>query len=102
MNHDSKIYLAILLMSTAIYTIRLTGFWFAGFIQSNVIINKWIDYLPGTLLTAIVTSALFAHPQVTQLVAAVVTVFIMIKTKNIFLSVCAGISLSQMMTWFMW
>jgi branched-subunit amino acid transport protein len=92
MSHASKIYLAIFLMGVSVYMIRLLGFWLGGYIKFNKNIKMWLDYLPGCLLTAVIAPDLFSHAGYLELVAAVIVVITMIKTKNIFIAILLGMT----------
>ena len=88
MPQDSII--TIILMGAVTYLVRASGYWLAGRIKLNQYLESWLKYLPGCIIISIV-APLTLQSDGKEWVGALVTIAIMLKFKNILLSMVAGI-----------
>ena len=82
--------LTIALMAFATILTRVSGLWLMGKVKISPFIERWLRYLPGSLLTAIVTPSILSGG-LAEIVAAFAVVLAMVKTKNVLVAMMAGV-----------
>src|SRR5262245_28816094 len=89
MNLDAL--LAIFGMAAATITTRIGGFWLMNRSKSLKGLERVLRYTPGSIIAAIVAPAALLNG-FDDAIAAVVVAFVMIRSQNLLLSICAGIA----------
>ena len=89
MPHD---YLMIASLGLVIFIIRCSGFWLAGFVRYGPRLKNALESLPGCILLGLVIPMLSSQTVYDKL-ACIVIILVMIKTKNVFQAMLAGIVL---------
>jgi uncharacterized membrane protein len=92
MRVDPLALLTILGMAFVTYATRFTGVWLMGRVPAMQRLDTWLSYIPGAVLTAIVAPAIF-DGGMPDLVAAVGTVLVMIRTRSMLAAMAAGVVL---------
>ena len=82
--------LTILGMALVTYLTRIGGLWLMSRVTLSGRLKAWLEYLPGTILVAIVApTVLGAGPA--EVGAALATLLVAVRTRNVLLSMLAGI-----------
>lgn len=82
--------LIIFLVAVGTYSLRVSGILLSSRLSKNRNIELFLDYLPSTLLLALVFPSIVKEG-VGGVLASLMIVFIMYKTKNVFLSMFLSI-----------
>ncbi|MDF2691142.1 MAG: hypothetical protein K0S29_997 [Gammaproteobacteria bacterium] len=91
MNDAVKVNCCILAMAILVYLIRVMGFYSCHFIKLKPKIITWLEQLPGCLFMAMVAPEVLAC-SVSEKLASVAVVLIMLKTKQLLLAVLLGLA----------
>ncbi len=87
---SSHTYLTIISMGIVIYLTRIAGYWLAGRMKMNAVVETWLRYLPGCILISIVAPfALKADWQ--EAIGALIVIISMWRTKSLLLAMIFGI-----------
>lgn len=87
-----KAVIAVALMGLVVYTTRISGYWLAGRLQINNRIKAWLEYLPGCILISIVAPFVLTG-DILQIIGASATIAVMYFSRNLLLSMIAGIGI---------
>jgi uncharacterized membrane protein len=82
--------LTILGMALVTYVTRMSGFWLMSYVTLSTRMKAWLGYLPGTVIVAIVAPTVFSTG-LAEAGAAVATVLVMARTRNVLLAMIVGI-----------
>jgi branched chain amino acid efflux pump len=82
--------LTILGMALVTYVTRMSGFWLISYVTLSTRMKAWLGYLPGTVIVAIVAPTIFSTG-LAEAGAAVATVLVMARTRNVLLAMIVGI-----------
>ena len=82
--------ITILLMGLVTYMVRVSGYWLAGRVTLNHYLETWLKYLPGCIIISII-APLLLHSDGKEWLGVLVTIVLMIKSKNIFIAMLMGI-----------
>lgn len=85
----NEILITILLMALATLATRIGGLWLMRKFRLSPFIENALSFLPGSLLTAIVTPSVVLG-DVSERLAAVSVILVMLKTKNVLFAMTAG------------
>ncbi len=88
MNNETA--LTIGLMAAATIATRLGGLWLMGRVKMSPFVERWFKNLPGALMTAIVAPTILSGGAA-EMIAAIVVILTMIKTKNLLLAMGVGV-----------
>ena len=94
---DTTTLLAILLMGLATYACRGGGYWLFRQITPSPRVRAVLTYIPGTLFVSFVVPALL-QGGVQPMVGGVATLAVMLTTRNLMLSIVAGVGAA----WIVW
>src|SRR5262245_8621610 len=89
MNLDAL--LAIFGMAAVTFGTRIGGFWLMNHSKSLKSLERILRHTPGSIIAAIVAPAALLNG-FDDAIAALVVGFVMIRSKNLLLSMCAGIA----------
>lgn len=82
---------AILGMAVATYATRVGGLWLMRYVTPSPRVEAWLRNIPGAVLVSIVApSALAGGPA--DVTAALFTAFVGLRTRNLLLSIIAGVA----------
>lgn len=98
MSVDPWNLLAFVLMGLATYACRGGGYWLFRQISPPPLIRAMLSYVPGTLFVSFVVPAL-VQGGLQPTVGAMVTGGVMLATRNIALSIAAGVAGAWAMWW---
>ncbi len=91
MSVDISALAAIVGMAIVTYFTRVSGLWLMGRITLTPRIESGLRAVPGAVLISILApSALAAGPA--EIIAALATVLLMLRTKNLLLSIIVGVA----------
>ncbi|NVJ53936.1 MAG: AzlD domain-containing protein [Campylobacteraceae bacterium] len=80
----------IFLVALGTYSLRVSGILLSSKLSKNKNIELFLDYLPSTLLLALVFPSILKEG-VAGIIASLLIVLIMYKTNNVLISMCASI-----------
>ena len=83
--------LTILGMALVTYVTRISGLWLMSHVTLSTRMKAWLDYLPGTVIVALVAPTVFSTG-VAEAGAALATVLVMARTRNVLLTILVGVS----------
>lgn len=89
---ESEALITVLGMALATYVTRAGGFWLMGHITLSRRIERWLRFVPGTLLVAIVAPGIVAGGPA-AVGASIATVVVAARTRQLLLAMIAGIAL---------
>ncbi len=84
--------LTILGMALVTYLTRIGGLWLMSRVTLSGRLKAWLEYLPGTILVAIVAPAVLGAG-LAEVGAALATVLVAARTRNVLLSMLVGIAI---------
>ena len=99
MQNDRLTVLTILGMALVTYATRAGGVWVISRITISPRISTWLRQVPGAVLVAIV-APLTLDGGVPSTLAALVTICVAVRTKNLLLSIVAGVVVVYMLRHF--
>jgi uncharacterized membrane protein len=79
-------------MASVTFGTRIGGFWLMSRFRSLKKLERILRYTPGSIIAAIVAPAALMNG-VDDAIASMVVVLVMIKSRNLLLSMCAGIGI---------
>lgn len=82
--------LTILGMALVTYLTRIGGLWLMSHVSLSERLKAWLEYLPGTILVAIVAPAVLGAG-LAEVGAALATLLVAIRTRNVLLSMLIGV-----------
>ena len=82
--------LIILGMALVTYLSRASGLWLMSYIPLSERVQVWLAYLPGTVLVALVAPTVLSTG-IAEAGAALATILVAVKTRNLLLSIIAGV-----------
>ena len=91
MSSETLTLLTILGMALVTYATRAGGFWLMGLVTPSPRIEAWLKQIPGAVLVAIIAPTVLAS-SVVETLAAVATVLVAIRTKNVLIAMLIGIT----------
>ena len=83
--------LTILGMALVTYGTRMSGLWLMSHVTLSTRMKTWLGYLPGTVIVALVAPTVFTTG-VAEAGAALATVLVMARTRNVLLTILVGVS----------
>jgi branched chain amino acid efflux pump len=83
--------LTILGMALVTYVTRISGLWLMSHVTLSTRMKAWLGYLPGTVIVALVAPTVFSTG-VAEAGAALATVLVMARTRNVLLTILVGVS----------
>ncbi len=98
MQSSPQALLTILGMALVTYITRMSGLWLMGRIPLFGWLKAWLEYLPGTILVAIVAPAVFGTGW-PETGAALATLCVAVRTRNVLLSMIIGIVVVMVLRW---
>src|SRR5215831_13328537 len=90
MQNDILTLLTILGMALVTYATRAGGFWLMGLVTPSPRVEAWLKQIPGAVLVAIIAPTVLAS-SIAESLAAVATVLIAIRTKNVLAAMLVGV-----------
>jgi uncharacterized membrane protein len=91
MQSETLTLLTILGMALVTYATRAGGFWLMGLVTPSPRIEAWLRQIPGAVLVAIIAPTVLAS-SVAETLAAVATVLVAIRTKNVLIAMLVGVA----------
>jgi len=91
MPSETLTILTILGMALVTYATRAGGFWLMGLVTPSPRIEAWLKQIPGAVLVAIIAPTVLAS-SVAETLAAVATVLVAIRTKNVLIAMLVGVT----------
>lgn len=88
----SDALLAILGMAIAAYATRAGGLWLMGFVKLSPRVEAWLRALPGAVMVALVAPEVVSGG-IAAAVAALATVLVAIRSKNLLLAMVVGVGM---------
>lgn len=88
----SDALLAILGMALAAYATRAGGLWLMGFVKLSPGMEAWLRALPGAVMIALVAPEVVSGGVATA-VAALATVLVAVRSKNLLFAMVVGVGL---------
>jgi uncharacterized membrane protein len=82
--------LTILGMAVVTYLTRISGLWLVSHVTLSPRMKAWLDYLPGSVIVAIVAPVVLSTGPA-ESGAALVTALVMVRTRNLLLAMIAGV-----------
>jgi uncharacterized membrane protein len=83
--------LTILGMALVTYVTRISGLWLMSHVTLSTRMKAWLGFLPGTVIVALVAPTVFSTG-VAEAGAALATVLVMARTRNVLLTILVGVS----------
>jgi uncharacterized membrane protein len=83
--------LTILGMALVTYVTRISGLWLMSHVTLSTRMKAWLGFLPGTVIVALVAPTVFSTG-VAEAGAALATVLVMARTRNVLLTIIVGVS----------
>ena len=80
----------ILGMALVTYLTRIGGLWLMSHVAISGRLKAWLEYLPGTILIAIVAPAVLGAG-LAEVGAALATLLVAVRTRNVLLSMLIGV-----------
>jgi len=98
MQSSPQALLTILGMALVTYLTRAGGLWLMGHIPLSSRLKEWLEYLPGTILVAIIAPTIFSTgwPETS---AALATLLVAVRTRNVLLSMIVGVLVVFVLRW---
>ncbi len=90
--------LTILGMALVTYLTRIGGLWLMSRIPLSGRLKTWLEYLPGTILVAIVAPAVLGAG-LAEAGAALATLLVAVRTRNVLVSMLVGIGVVLVLRW---
>ncbi len=90
MQINPQVLITILGMALVTYLTRIGGLWLMSRVTLSGRIKTWLGYLPGAVLVAIVAPTVLSSG-LTETGAALVTVLVAARTRNVLLSMVIGV-----------
>jgi len=91
MRIELEALLAIFGMAVVTYATRAGGLWLMGRVTLSKRVETWLQYIPGSVLVAIVAPGIFSGGPL-ALIAAIVTVLVAARTGSLPLAMLIGVS----------
>jgi uncharacterized membrane protein len=91
MQNDILTLLTILGMALVTYATRAGGFWLMGLVTPSPRVEAWLKQIPGAVLVALIAPTVLAS-SIAETIAAVATVLVAIRTKNVLIAMLVGIA----------
>ena len=91
MPSETLTILTILGMALVTYATRAGGFWLMCLVTPSPRIEAWLKQIPGAVLVAIIAPTVLAS-SVAETLAAVATVLVAIRTKNVLIAMLVGVT----------
>ncbi len=82
--------LTILGMAVVTYLTRIGGLWLMSHVALSRRLKAWLEYLPGTILVAIVAPVVLGAG-LAEVGAALATLLVAIRTRNVLVSMLVGV-----------
>lgn len=82
--------LTILGMALVTYLTRIGGLWLMSRVSLSGRLKAWLEYLPGTILVAIVAPAVLGAG-LAEVGAAVATLLVAVRMRNVLVSMLVGV-----------
>ncbi len=80
----------ILGMALVTYLTRISGLWLMSRVPLSHHLKAWLGYIPGTVIVSLVAPTIFGTG-FAELGAALATVLVAIRTRNVLLSMLVGV-----------
>ena len=77
-------------MAVVTYLTRISGLWLMSRIPLSQRLKAWLGYIPGTVIVSLVAPTIFGTG-FAELGAALATVLVAIRTRNVLLSMSVGV-----------
>jgi uncharacterized membrane protein len=77
-------------MALVTYLTRIGGLWLMSHVAISGRLKAWLEYLPGTILIAIVAPAVLGAG-LAEVGAALATLLVAVRTRNVLLSMLIGV-----------
>lgn len=91
MRIDPLALLAILGMAAVTYATRVSGLWLMGRVTLSRRMEAALEYLPGTVLVAIVAPVVLTGG-IAEKIAALATVAVAVRSRNLLLAMVTGVA----------
>ena len=91
MQNETLTILTILGMALVTYATRAGGFWLMGLVTPSPRVETWLKQIPGAVLVALIAPTILAS-SIAETLAAVATVLVAIRTKNVLIAMLVGVS----------
>ena len=91
MQNETLTILTILGMALVTYATRAGGFWLMGLVTPSPRVETWLKQIPGAVLVALIAPTILAS-SVAETLAAVATVLVAIRTKNVLIAMLVGVA----------
>lgn len=79
-------------MALVTYLTRISGLWLMSRIPLSQSLKAWLGYIPGTVIVSLVAPTIFGTG-FAELGAALATVLVAIRTRNVLLSMIVGVGI---------
>lgn len=90
MRIEPTVLLTIAGMALVTYAIRMSGFWLMGRVTLSKRVEKWLYYVPGSILIAIIAPDVFSDG-FASIIATLLTVLVTIRTRSLPLAILTGV-----------
>jgi uncharacterized membrane protein len=91
MQSETLTLITIVGMALVTFATRAGGFWLMGLFTPSPRIEAWLKQIPGAVLVAIIAPTVLAS-SVAETLAAVATVLVAIRTKNVLIAMLVGVT----------
>lgn len=91
MQSETLTLITIVGMALVTYATRAGGFWLMGLFTPSLRIEAWLKQIPGAVLVSIIAPTVLAS-SVAETLAAVATVLVAIRTKNVLIAMLVGVT----------
>jgi branched chain amino acid efflux pump len=98
MQNETLTLLTILGMALVTYATRAGGFWLMGLVTPSSRVEAWLKQIPGAVLVALIAPTVIAS-SIAETLAAVATVIVAIRTKNVLLAMLVGVATVALLRW---
>ena len=98
MQNETLTLLTILGMALVTYATRAGGFWLMGLVTPSPRVEAWLKQIPGAVLVALIAPTVIAS-SIAETLAAVATVIVAIRTKNVLLAMLVGVATVALLRW---
>jgi uncharacterized membrane protein len=91
MQSETLTLITIVGMALVTYGTRAGGFWLMGLFTPSPRIEAWLKQIPGAVLVSIIAPTVLVS-SVAETLAAVATVLVAIRTKNVLIAMLVGVT----------
>lgn len=90
MKLEPTVLITIAGMALVTYAIRISGFWLMGHVTLSKRVETWLNYIPGSILIAIIAPDVFSGG-LASIVATLVSILVAARTHSLLLAIIIGV-----------